>query len=173
MRTRQGTRSQAITEMCSSYVNALLQQYTAAPEKEWKLKDCAIFLVMALTVRGKVASRSATSTNELVNIQDFYGAHILPELKSPVAAQPVLKADALKFRMQLPKAAILDVMPVVVALLGAESNVVHSYAAHAIAVCENPRNPTFNQYLFESVAVCVYVCAGRICAFMIYVCICT
>ena len=230
-----------ITEMCSSYVNALLQQYAAAPEKEWKLKDCAIFLVMALTVRGKVASRGATSTNELVNIQDFYGAHILPELKSPVDAQPVLKADALKFlttfRMQLPKAAILEVMPVVVALLGAESNVVHSYAAHAIerillirednrtrrfttedvlpfaqdmlkglfgafakpdsseneyvmkcvvrvlnalgssgapvlsvclaeiskmlvAVCENPRNPTFNHYLFESVAAIMRIGLG-------------
>ena len=97
MRTRQGTRSQALTEMCSSYVNALLQQYAAAPEKEWKLKDCAIFLVMALTVRGKVASRSATSTNELVNIQDFYGAHILPELKSPVAAQSVREARKCNF----------------------------------------------------------------------------
>ena len=83
-----------ITEMCSSYVGVLLQQYAAAPDKEWKLKDCAIFLVMALTVRGKVASRGATATNELVDIPDFYRSHILTELRTPTNSQPVLKADA-------------------------------------------------------------------------------
>lgn len=35
-------------------------------------QDCAIYLVSALTVRGKTAAAGATATNQLVNLQDFF-----------------------------------------------------------------------------------------------------
>lgn len=62
---------------------------------------------------------------------------MLPELQSPdVNALPVLKADALKFvtnfRAHISKQQCLSLFPNLVALLGADANVVHSYAAIAI-----------------------------------------
>ena len=86
----------------------MLQQYGQNPEQNWKAKDCAIYLVMALTVRGKTAAQGATTTNQLVNVMDFFNQHVLPELQSQQLDQrPVLKADSLKylttFRSQVPK----------------------------------------------------------------------
>lgn len=87
----------------------MLQQYAQNPEQNWKAKDCAIYLVVALTVKGKTAAQGATTTNELVGIPDFFNQHIMPELQSAnLDERPVLKADALKFlttfRSQIPKA---------------------------------------------------------------------
>ena len=62
---------------------------------------------------------------------------VLPELKAAdVNAQPILKADALKFvttfRSQLPAATAVSLLPSFVRLLASEHYVVHSYAATAI-----------------------------------------
>ncbi len=44
------------------------------------------------------AARGATTTNQLVNIQDFFQSQVLPELQSPkLDDNPILKADAIKF----------------------------------------------------------------------------
>lgn len=90
--------------------------------------------VIWVQVRGKTAATGATTTNTLVNIGDFFLQQIEPELRSPnVDESPILKADALKFlttfRSQIPKAKILELFPALILLLGAEANVVHSYAA--------------------------------------------
>ncbi len=97
-----------VTQLFIGYVGGMLQQYGQNPEQNWKAKDCAIYLVMALTVRGKTAAQGATTTNQLVNVMDFFNQHVLPELQSQQLDQrPVLKADSLKylttFRSQVPK----------------------------------------------------------------------
>jgi len=97
-----------VTQLFIGYVGSMLQQYGQNPEQNWKAKDCAIYLVMALTVRGKTAAQGATTTNQLVNVMDFFNQHVLPELQSQQLDQrPVLKADSLKylttFRSQVPK----------------------------------------------------------------------
>ena len=97
-----------VTQLFIGYVTSMLQQYGQNPDQNWRAKDCAIYLVLALTVRGKTAAQGATTTNQLVNILDFFNQHILPELQSPQMDQrPVIKADALKyltlFRSQIPK----------------------------------------------------------------------
>ena len=108
-----------VTELFSGYVGAMLAEYAASPAAHWKSKDCAVYLVTALTVRGKTAAAGATATNTLVHLLDFFGQHIAPELQSPaVNERPVLKADALKFlttfRGQLPKEAVLALFPLLV-----------------------------------------------------------
>jgi exportin-2 (importin alpha re-exporter) len=50
----------------------MLAEYAASGGKQWKAKDCAVYLVVALTVRGKTSDRGATTTNQLVNIGDFF-----------------------------------------------------------------------------------------------------
>lgn len=128
------TFKETVTAAMSGYVGKLLADYSADPARNWKQKDCAIFLITALTVRSKTDTKGVTSTNELVNIGDFFNGHIVPELQQPASrGSDLLKADALKFlttfRQQIPKQTVLQLMPNVVALLLSEHNVVHSYAA--------------------------------------------
>lgn len=103
-----------VTQLFTGYISGMLQQYTQNPEQNWKAKDCAIYLVMALTVRGKTAAQGATTTNQLVNVMDFFNQHILSELQSQRPdEQRVLKADALKyltlFRSQISKDTCMQV----------------------------------------------------------------
>ncbi|CAD7697690.1 unnamed protein product [Ostreobium quekettii] len=127
-----------VTQLFSSYVNGLLQEHAANPKANWKAKDCAIYLVVALTVKGKTEAQGATSTNELVPLLAFFQEQIVPELEaaSGIDEQPILKSDALKFvttfRSQIPKDALLKMLPSLINLLGASAFVVHSYAATAI-----------------------------------------
>jgi exportin-2 (importin alpha re-exporter) len=122
------------TELFSGYVAALLAEAAAAPEAAWRAKDAAIYLVSALAVKRRTAAAGATSTNDLVNLQDFYAGHVAPELAAAdVDARPVVKADCLRFattfRSQLPREVALDLFPKAAALLASTHNVVHSYAA--------------------------------------------
>lgn len=127
-----------VTHLFTGYINSLLQQHSADPRNGWKAKDAAIFIVIALTVRGGNAKLGATQTNQAVNLLDFFGTHVLPELQAAAAAltgggasaHPVLIADALKFvtvfRSQLPADAYSQALPAVVTLLGHTQTVVHT-----------------------------------------------
>lgn len=57
---------------CCHHGPAPLQEHVADPVKGWRAKDCAVYLVMAVTVRGKTGELGATTTNRLVNISDFF-----------------------------------------------------------------------------------------------------
>jgi len=81
--------------------------------------------------------QGATAVNSLVNIGDFFQAHILPSLQSdPNAEVPLLKADAIKFlytfRSQIPKQFHLGVLPLLTNHLKAKDVVVRTYAAVCI-----------------------------------------
>ncbi|KAJ6320195.1 hypothetical protein OIU78_015556 [Salix suchowensis] len=222
---------QQVISIVSVQIQNLLTSYAANPAAQWKDKDCAIYLVVSLSA--KKAGGTSVST-DLVDVQSFFASVIVPELQSQdVNAFPMLKAGALKFftmfRNQIPKTLVLQLFPYLIQFLGAESNVVHSYAASCIEklllvkdeggrsrytsadvapnllvlmnnlftalrfpeseenqyimksimrvlgvaeitpeiagpciagltsilaeVCKNPKNPIFNHYLFESVAV--------------------
>nr|GMC95577.1 Exportin-2 [Ipomoea batatas] len=222
-----------VTEKVSLQIKNCLAMFTQNPAAHWKFKDCAIYLVVSLAI--KKAGGTSVST-DLVDVENFFASVIVPELQSQdVNAFPILKAGALKFftmfRNQISKPIALALLPDVVRFLGADSNVVHSYAASCIEklllvkddgararytasdispfllvlmtnlfnalkkpeseenqyimkcimrvlgaaeisrevalpsiagltqvlniVCQNPKNPVFNHYLFESVAVLI------------------
>jgi exportin-2 (importin alpha re-exporter) len=63
-----------VTALFTGYVNALLAEHAQNPAANWKAKDCAIYLVVALTVRGRTAAHGATTTNQLVDIGEFYNS---------------------------------------------------------------------------------------------------
>lgn len=65
-----------MTQLFTGYVGALLAEHAANPSANWKAKDCAMYLVVALTVRGRTAAQGATNTNQLVNIGDFYSQQV-------------------------------------------------------------------------------------------------
>ena len=87
--------------------------------------------------------------NELVPLADFFTTHVAPELASPNGSL-VLKADCLKFvttfRGALTKQAVMGVMQPVVALVAAEKNVVHSYAAHCMERVLTTRDAKLPRY---------------------------
>ena len=65
-------RPAQVTQLFSGYVVAALQQYAANPGANWRAKDSAVYLVVALAVQGRTAAQDASATNQLVNIQDFF-----------------------------------------------------------------------------------------------------
>lgn len=126
-----------ITEILKQYVGHLLQEYAKDPKNQWILKDAAMYVVLALTVKGSTKKEGVTKTNTYINIIDFFGTQVLPELQSPdTNAMPVLKADCLKFistfRNQLPTEAFPVLMPIVARYLSCDDFVLHTYAAHAL-----------------------------------------
>jgi exportin-2 (importin alpha re-exporter) len=85
------------TTIMTQYIMSLLAEYTADPAGKWVNKNCALYMVMALAVKGKTAASGATVINELVNIEQFFHEHVLPELLTDnVNERPVLKADCLR-----------------------------------------------------------------------------
>ncbi|KAE8662454.1 Exportin-2 [Hibiscus syriacus] len=222
-----------VTDIVSVQIQNLLSSFATNPSSNWKDKDCAIYLVVSLAT--KKAGGASVST-DLVDVQSFFLSVIVPELQSQdVNVFPMLKAGSLKFftmfRGLIQKPVAFQLFPDLVRFLGAESNVVHSYAASCIEklllvkdeggkarytsaditpfvpvlmnnlfnslkfpeseenqyimkcilrvlaaseisreiagpcivgltsilneVCKNPKNPIFNHYLFESVAILV------------------
>ena len=128
---------QSCTAAVGGYVQQLLAQYNQNPSVFWKAKDCAIYLVLALAVKKKTNARGATEINELVDVTDFFNAHIKSELcENAKSSHPVVRADCLKFltvfRGFVPREAELQMLPHLAASLVDSSNVVHSYAANCL-----------------------------------------
>uniref|UniRef100_A0A673BGK5 Exportin-2 n=1 Tax=Sphaeramia orbicularis TaxID=375764 RepID=A0A673BGK5_9TELE len=135
-----------VTAIFSGYVNSMLGEYAKNPGGNWKHKDAAIYLVTSLASKAQTQKHGITQANELVNLNEFFVNHILPDLKSPnVNEFPVLKADAIKyvmiFRSQLPKEQLIQATPLLITHLQAESTVQHTYAAHALERLFTMRGP--------------------------------
>ncbi|GMH45111.1 hypothetical protein BSKO_13068 [Bryopsis sp. KO-2023] len=127
-----------VTNLFTGYVATLLNEHLANPSANWRAKDCAVYMSVALTVKGRTIAQGATTINQNVQLLPFFTNHIFPEIQAAdgVNHLPILKADALKFvhtfRLQVPKAVQLTMFPSMIALLGSEHFVVHSYAASTI-----------------------------------------
>ena len=146
VRALTGKFPEVMTSSVSGYVGALLQQHASDPAANWKAKDAAVTLVVALLVKAKSAARGATELNELgLSVVDFFNTQIAPELARAAAdggtsgndvGTAVTRADALKFvtvfRGFLPKAAVAPHLPAIVACLRASQNVTHTYAANCL-----------------------------------------
>jgi exportin-2 (importin alpha re-exporter) len=126
-----------VTAILKNYVGVLLKEYAANKAKNWVAKDAAMYVVLALAVKGQTRSAGATATNPYVDLMSFLQTEVLPELQGTnVSERPVLKADCLKFvstfRFQLPKDAYPVLLPLLVRHLASEEYVIHTYAAAAI-----------------------------------------
>lgn len=122
------------------YIQQLLAQYAASPAENWKAKDAATFLILAIAVKGEVQGKGATATSNLINVMDYFASSILPDLQEPdMEACPVLKADAIKFVMTfrniITKEQHAVILPLVANHLTAPSEVVCSYSAACVERC--------------------------------------
>lgn len=126
-----------MTEIFGRYVAVMLESYAQNPQTNWRSKDAAVYLIIALASKGQTQRHGTTQTNQLVDLVDFYRQQIVPEYqRGGVDQLLVLKADAVKylmtFRNHLPREAIITSIAPLIELLRSPSLVVHSYAANAL-----------------------------------------
>lgn len=122
-----------VTDTFASYVQSML-----APQVDWRNRDTAIYLVIALGWKSGTLMRGVTETSSLINVVDFFVKFVRPELVESAKnagnlASPILTADLIKyvisFRNQIPVDGCKDVLAVCGNLLGAREPVVRCYAA--------------------------------------------
>lgn len=127
-----------ITHLLQGYVERLLAQNAQDPDRNWKYKDSALYIFLALSVQGATREKGATKTNPFLDLGKFIPEHILKELsEGKIDDRPVIKADCLKFlstfRQHLPKEDIpTKYLPLLIRYLAVEEYPVHTYAALAI-----------------------------------------
>ncbi|KAI8149148.1 Cse1-domain-containing protein [Fennellomyces sp. T-0311] len=125
------------TQIITQYITHFLERYGSNPQANWKDKNTAIFLLVAIASRTSTSLLGVTQTNSMVDIVDFFSKHILSDLQTDVnAGVPILKVDAIKFlytfRSQLTKEQLLTVFPLLVKHLESSNYVVYTYSAIAI-----------------------------------------
>lgn len=133
--------TQDITRIISSYIQTYLQEYAANPSQEWRKKDAAIWLMTGVAARGGTGRHgvSEASTNNLVNVVEFFSNHIYADLEASESSgtvHPILKVDAIRylhtFRNQLTKEQLLSVLPLLVQHLQSSNVGIATYASIAI-----------------------------------------
>lgn len=67
------TRAAAAAPGCAA---PHVQEAASDGANGWRSKDCALALVMAVTVRGKTGERGATSTSRLIDVGDFFNTQV-------------------------------------------------------------------------------------------------
>jgi exportin-2 (importin alpha re-exporter) len=128
-----GKFESSVTTVVSQYADHYLTEYAKDPATNWKSKDTASYLFSAIAAKGvPTASHGVTTTNQLVNIADFFQKHLAADLVAE-NVHPILKVDAIKylylFRSIITKDQWQEVFPMLVRHLGSSDYVVYSYAA--------------------------------------------
>lgn len=136
---------QHITNILKEYVGVLLKEYSVDKARKWIAKDAAMYIILALAIKGQTRSAGTTITNPYVDLLTFMQTEVIPELQSPnVDDLPILKADCLKFvstfRTKLPPDAFPVILPLLINHLASTEFVIHTYAAAAIERLLNVRD---------------------------------
>ncbi len=126
-----------ISELCTSYIGAMLEQYRVC--KDWRAKDAALHLVLAVSVKSSSTTAGAGELNPLVNIMDIFQTHILPEVQDESAHtrnNPIVTSDAIKmiciFRSHLQTPFLISLLPHIIRHLSSKHVVIQTYAALCI-----------------------------------------
>jgi exportin-2 (importin alpha re-exporter) len=126
-----------VTQVVSKYIEHYLSAFSQNPQGEWKSKDAAVYLFSAIAARGVVtAGQGVKTTNELVNVVDFFQNHVASDLIATSDVEPILKVGAINylyvFRSQLTKEQWQGAFQPLVANLGSSHYVVYTYASIAV-----------------------------------------
>lgn len=140
----------ALMQCFDTQISAILPRYVAqllAAAKETppqslqcqRLKDAAVYLVIALVVKAQSRAFGVSEVRESVNIAEFF-AHIVDELVVPPGAKTVpnvlIRCSTLKFvatvRNQLDKSTLLQLLPEIARNLTLPDPVVHTHAAFCL-----------------------------------------
>lgn len=125
-----------VTEVVNRYISHYLAEFAQNPSN-WKSKDTAVYLFSSIAAQGTVtAAHGVKSTNQLVNVVDFFQKNVAMDLLADAGVEPILKVDAIKylytFRSQLTKEQWMAAFHPLVKNLGSSNYVVYTYAAIAV-----------------------------------------
>ncbi len=126
-----------VTQVVIKYVDHYLAEFAKNPKENWKSKDTAVYLFSSIAAKGTMtSSQGVKSTNNFVDVVDFFQKNIAGELVAESVVDPLLKVDAIRylhiFRNQLNKQQWHDAFPLVVKHLSSSNYVVYTYAAIAV-----------------------------------------
>jgi exportin-2 (importin alpha re-exporter) len=142
-----------VTQVVSKYISHYLSRYSQNPNDEWKSKDAAVYLFSAIAARGSVtAGQGVRSTNELLNVVDFFQNNIANDLVDE-SGVPILKVNAINylyvFRSQLTKAQWQAAFPPLVQNLASPNYVVYTYASitveRVLSLTDDSQKPIFGK----------------------------
>ncbi|EAA31630.1 putative mportin-alpha export receptor [Neurospora crassa] len=118
-----------VTQVVSKYIN----HYLEMGKTDWKAKDTAVYLFLAIAAKGAVtAAQGVKTVNSFVNVIDFFQQHIAADLVA-TGGEPIPKVDAIKFlynfRSQLSKEQWGGAINPLIQNLASPNYVVYTYAA--------------------------------------------
>ena len=121
-----------VTQVVFKYIN----HYLTLGKTDWKAKDTAVYLFLAIAAKGAVtAAHGVKTVNSFVNVIEFFGEHIASDLVGD-ATEPISKVDAIKylynFRSQLNKEQWNGAIQPLIQNLASSNYVVYTYAAIAV-----------------------------------------
>lgn len=127
--------SSKVSQLCLGYITTLLQQYAA--NRDWRLKDTALHLILAIGVKSGNISTGASELNTDVDIMQLFSSHVLPEIQdNDVNSNEIVKADVIKlicvFRSQFPASFLVQLLPHIVRFLLSQHVVIQTYSAICI-----------------------------------------
>ncbi|KAJ6729602.1 EXPORTIN-2 [Salix viminalis] len=159
---------QQVISIVSVQIQNLLTSYAANPAANWKDKDCAVYLVVSLSTKkaggsesNVVHSYAASCIEKLLLVKDEGGRSRYTS--ADVAPNLLVLINNLFTAFRFPESEENQyIMKSIMRVLGV-AEITPEIAGPCIAgltsilaeVCKNPKNPIFNHYLFESVAVLV------------------
>jgi len=126
-----------VTNVVFKYIDHYLSEYQKDPKNNWRAKDTTIYLFSSIAAKGTAtASHGVKSTNQNVNVIEFFHKNIAADLVSDTGVEAILKVDAIKylytFRSQMAKEQWRVAFPLLVKHLGSSNYVVYTYAAIAV-----------------------------------------
>ncbi|KAL3472304.1 CAS/CSE protein [Aspergillus californicus] len=132
-----GNFEPSVTKTVLQYIEHYLNEHAKSPQINWKAKDTANYLFIALAAKGTAtATHGVTATNSLISITDYFQKHLAADLVAGEGVHPILKVDAIKylylFRSLVTKEQWQEVLPMLVNHLGSSNFVVYTYAAIAV-----------------------------------------
>ncbi|KZF21366.1 putative importin alpha re-exporter [Xylona heveae TC161] len=143
-----------VTAVVSRYVEHYLADYAKDTSANWKSKDTAVYLFSAIAAKGATTSiQGVKTTNQLVDIVDFFQKNVASDLTGGSAVQPILKVGAIKylytFRSQMTKEQWQSALPLLVQHLAESDYVVYTYAAivleRVLVLTTETREPIFGK----------------------------
>lgn len=126
-----------MTQILCETVTRCLADYSSNPSNNWKSKLLATQIFAAVGTRGYAETFGVTSVNHLININDYFNAQVLPDLKSTSSnLHPLLLLEAIKFvvsyRNQLSKNDLVQCMPLMLVHLESDNFIIHTFSAIAV-----------------------------------------
>jgi exportin-2 (importin alpha re-exporter) len=122
-----------VTQVVFKYID----HYITEGKRDWKAKDTAVYLFLAIAAKGTVtAAQGVKTVNQYVDVVDFFEKNVAGDLLAGSGVEPIAKVDAIKFlhnfRSILTKEQWRVAFPPLIQNMASDNYVVYTYAAIAV-----------------------------------------